>query len=444
MTPPTEELTRLLNGAADALVERDRVPGPDAPVLWRRGRRVTWAGRAAAAGIMAVVLLLVMTGGVLLAGIPAAVPAEGGTLTYPQVVSDMSADVRRTGDEPVFGLVATQPTEPQSSDSLVIERQGSLTSLGTGPAAGDHIVLSAGGTAPPLAPDGKRALTDLGNTDPADGSVIGIIDLTNGVVTRPISTDPVIRSLTGSRGVWSPDSRHVLVSTTDGPAVLDAFAVTVLSPAPGDQEVRAAGWRDGSTLLGVRPTADGLAIVTRGLTDPQWSTTATVAADAASAPVSPSRVFASPDGSRLLLVLPAGSGAARSVLVDAGTGARVPFAGENPSTSVAWDHCDPVWQAGQPLSANGGLRRPATDETVMAFSGHRSLGCVALAGNELTGAPAPGAAGAWQERLWQVWTAALPLALVLVLLATVWMVVALRRSKRHGEDFLPMVLRLPF
>jgi hypothetical protein len=155
-------------------------------------------------------------------------------------------------------------------------------------------------------------------------------------------------------------------------------------------------------------------------------------------------VYASPDGSRLLLVFPAGAGPARSVLVDAATGARVPFAGETPSTTVAWDHCDPVWQGGQPLSADGGLRRPASGETLLAFSGHRGLGCVSLAGNELTGVAAPGAAGAWQERLWQLWTAALPLGLVLVLLATVWMVVALRRSRRHGEDFLPMVLRLPF
>ena len=135
MTPPTEELTRLLTGAADDIVERDRVPGPDAPVLWRRGRRVTWAGRAAAAGIVAVVLLLVMTGGRWSSpASPRPRLRKGGTLTYPQVVSDMFADVRRrrrarlrAGRHP--------PTEPQSPDSLVIERQGSLTSLGTGPCA---------------------------------------------------------------------------------------------------------------------------------------------------------------------------------------------------------------------------------------------------------------------------------------------------------------------
>ena len=61
MTPSTEELTRLLTGAADDIVERDRVPGPDAPVLWRRGRRTTWrARRGAAPGSRP---LLVLVGG---------------------------------------------------------------------------------------------------------------------------------------------------------------------------------------------------------------------------------------------------------------------------------------------------------------------------------------------------------------------------------------------
>ena len=269
MTPSTDELTRLLTRAADDIVEGERFDRPDAPQLWRKGRQVTWASRAAAAGIAVVVMLLVVTGGLLVSGLPATAPATGGPLTYPQVVSDMFPGFRQTGDEPLFGLVATAPRQPQSPDSLVIKRHGFLTSLGTGPARGDRLVLSNDGTAPPLAPDGKRVLTDLGNTDPADGSAVGILDVTNGVVTRPISTDPVIESLTSSRGVWGPDSAHVLVATADGPAVLDAQALVVLSPAPGDQEVRAAGWRDDTTVLGVRPTENGgLAIVTRGLDRP--------------------------------------------------------------------------------------------------------------------------------------------------------------------------------
>src|SRR5512141_1789182 len=113
-------------------------------------------------------MLLVVTGGLLIGGLPTTAPAQGGgTLTYPEVVSDMFPEVRQTSDEPLFGLVATLPTESESSDSLVIERPGSLASLGTGPARGDHIVLSNSGTAPPLAPDGKHVLTDLGSIDPA-------------------------------------------------------------------------------------------------------------------------------------------------------------------------------------------------------------------------------------------------------------------------------------
>ena len=99
-----------------------------------------------------------------------------------------------------------------------------------------------------------------------------------------------------------------------------------------------------------------------------------------------------------------------------------------------------MWQAGQPLLADGGLRRPATGESVLRFSGSAEHGCVSLAGNELTGAPAPGAAGAWQERAWALWLAALPVGGVLLLVGTIWMVVALRRSRKHGEDFLPMIV----
>ncbi len=80
----------------------------------------------------------------------------------------------------------------------------------------------------------------------------------------------------------------------------------------------------------------------------------------------------------------------------------------------------------------------------MAFSGRRSLGCVTLAGNELTGAPVPGSGRCWQDRLWQLWRQPCRWASSWSCSAAVWMVVALRRSRKHGEDFLPMVLRLPF
>jgi hypothetical protein len=82
----------------------------------------------------------------------------------------------------------------------------------------------------------------------------------------------------------------------------------------------------------------------------------------------------------------------------------------------------------------------STRGSVLRVSGHGEHGCVSLAGNELTGAPVAGAAGAWQERAWQQWVAALPVGGVLVLVGTIWMVVALRRTRRNGEDFLPMLL----
>jgi hypothetical protein len=430
MTRSTDELTRLLTGVADDIVERERIPGPDGPVLWRRGRRTTWAARSAAAGIVAVLLLLVVTGGALLSGAPATVPAKGGALTYPEVVSDLSLQYRQVGEEPVFGLVGTVPDGPSTLDGAVaVERRGVLATLGTSPARGDQVVLSGDGSVPALAPDGHRVLTGE-----------GVVDLTDGSLTRPIATDPVIRSRTGTRSVWSPDSHHVLVDTTDGAAVLDERADVAMPPATADRDVRAGGWRDDSTLIGVRPgDVGGLDIVTRRLTDPGWATVARVATDAVTASPEPSRVFAAPDGSRLLLVTP-GAGAAGSVLVDARTGARIPFPGAGPSTAIAWDDCAPAWRAGQPLLALAGLREPATGRSVLRFSGHDEHGCIALAGNELTGAPAPGAAGAWQERAWRLWTAALPVGGVLLLAGTIWMVVALRRSRRHGDDFLPMVL----
>ena len=58
MTPPTDQLSRVLRGAADDIVERAHLPGPDTPDLWARGRRGTWAARAAGAGLVAVAFAL--------------------------------------------------------------------------------------------------------------------------------------------------------------------------------------------------------------------------------------------------------------------------------------------------------------------------------------------------------------------------------------------------
>jgi hypothetical protein len=435
MTRSTDELTRLLTGAADGVVERQRVPGPDAPALWRRGRRTTWLARGAAAGLAAA---LVVVGGALVAVVraaPATVPSDGTSLTYPELVSDLFT----SGDPPtpgrVFGLVALPGQYPQATKVGVVERSGALVGLPSWSTSGTGIDPSfLGDPGGALAPDGVHLL--IGD---------GIVDLTDGSLARPLLVEGVSQVAVGSRAVWSPDSQHVALGTLAGPSVLDRRADVVLRPAQGDADVLIAGWRDDDTLLGLRgPSAtDGSAldVVERGLGDPEWSTLTTISTDAvkvadAAGQLSPSAVFASPDGSRLLLVDRAG----HSVLVDTATGRRAQFAGAaSASAEVAWDGCHPVWQGDQPLLAGGGLKRPGDGATVLAFPDRVDAGCVTLAGNELTGAPAPGRAPV--EQLWSV---ALPVFWVLLLVGavwlTVWMVVALRRSRRHGDTFLPMML----
>lgn len=435
MTRPAGELTRLLTGAADDLVERDRVPGPDALVLWRRGRRTTWSVRAGAAGLAAALLLV---GGALVAVVrdaPETVPSDGTSLTYPELVSDLFTSGDTADPGAVFGLVALPPADHEASSTGVIDRSGALTGLprwSGGTTAVDLNSIEDPGSV--LAPDGTHLLVRE-----------GIVDLTDGSLTRPLMVEGVPQVTIGSRGVWSPDSEHVALGTFDGPLVLDRFADVVLEPGPGDSSVMVAGWRDDHTMLGVRnpSVGDGLAfdVVTRGLGDPRWTTVSTIGVDAvkvadAAGQVSPSAVFASPDGSRLLLVDRGG----HSVLVDTTTGRRVAFAGAaSAMTDLPWDGCDPVWQDDQPLKAAGGLQRPGDGRAVMTFSDRVDAGCVTLAGNELTGAPAPGRAS-----IEQAWSVILPVFWALVLGATValvvWMVVALRRSRKHGEDFLPMML----
>ena len=429
MTHPTDELTRLLTGAADDIVERDRVPSPEAPVLWRRGRRTTWLARGATAVIVG---MLVLTAGAMLAVVgaaPTTVPSDGSSLTYPQLVSNLFTRSELADPGPVFGLVRLPGTSPQPSSTGVIERSGALTGLPPWSRSLNVDLRSLGDPGTALAPDGAHLLTPD-----------GIVDLTDGTLTRPVVLEGVAQQTSGSRAVWSPDSQHVATGTLQGPSVLDRFDDVVLRPLPGDAGVMIAGWRDNRTLLGVKPSSsDGAAyeVVTRGLTADRWTAVATVADDAVlsggpgSGPVTPSAAYASPDGARVLLVDHGGP----SVLLDAQTGRRMPFAGAAAGAAARWDACEPVWQGSQPLLSDGAVKRPGDGATVMAFSGRVDAGCVVLAGNELTGTPAPGRA--WRE---QVWSVALPVFGGLALLCVVWMVVALRRSRKHGEDFLPMML----
>jgi hypothetical protein len=75
------------------------------------------------------------------------------------------------------------------------------------------------------------------------------------------------------------------------------------------------------------------------------------------------------------------------------------------------------------------------------FSGRLGVGCLSLAGNELTGAADPRSAGLLREQVWRV---ALPLGGALAAIVLVWSGVALRRSHRRGERFLPWILSYPF
>lgn len=317
MTPPTDQLSRVLRATADDIVERARFSGPVTPDLWRRGRRGTWAARAAGAGLVAVAVVLAAAVAVVMRPAPPTVPAEGASLTYPEFVSELFPGAYRGGLVPLFGFV----TAPQETTSWVyaIDRGGLLSVVpGASPLVG-------GGA---LAPDGLHLLVED-----------GIVDLTDGSLIRPIANDEVIRARTGSGGVWAPDSQHVLVDTVDGPAVLDLFANVAVAPFAEDRAVLPAGWRDATTLLGVRESsADGgssLEIVTRGINENGWTPVSRVEIGEVEGQGSLSAAYASPDGSRLLLIYPTSTApdAGGAALVDARTGSGPPSPAPRSGTS---------------------------------------------------------------------------------------------------------------
>jgi hypothetical protein len=442
MTTPTDALSRLLREAATTATDGAGAAAPDAPALWSRGRRVTWVGRAAAGALALALVVLVVATTAVMRAVPTALPAEGPGATFPTLVSGLFPGTYHAGDGPVLGVVRlgvdTDAGNPGADPGrpFVIGRDGLVATLPNWAGVTSGSTTDPGDAAPSVAPDGLRLL-----------SQDGIVDLRDGSTVVPPYSDDVMAAGVGTRGTWSPDSRRVAVPTTSGVAVLDATGPRVLEPVPGDAAVLAAGWRDDTTLLGVHRTegSGGFEVVSRSLDDRAWSVVTTLPAEALAVPgapdgrLTPTVAYASPDGARLLLVDRPGAGAGGlAVLVDTATGRRVAFDGDRTtSEDAAWDGCDPAWQDGRPLRTSGGLTRPADGAVVMSFGGRTDVGCVALAGAELTGDPDPHGAGTVREEVWRV---ALPLGAALALVATVWLLVALRRSRRDGERFLPMIV----
>ena len=185
--------------------------------------------------------------------VPVSVPAEGGELTYPEFVSDSFPGTFTGGPTPVFAFVPwSSGTEP----TWTIDRRGRQAKV---PPAFPEI---RGGA---LSPDGRYVLLARGALD--QRGELGIVDLTDGSIRRPLYTDDVLTTRSSDHAVWSPDSRHVVVDTTRGPVTLDLFAGP--ERRPPDEENRAipadvcdrfsaddptvlmAGWLDADTLLGV-------------------------------------------------------------------------------------------------------------------------------------------------------------------------------------------------
>lgn len=427
MTTPTDELARALREAAGDLVEQAHRPAPDTATIWKRGRRVAWTARAAAAGLVAAALLLVTTVVLVVRQGPSTLPADGSTLTYPQFVSEIFPGRYAAGPQPVFGYVMT--LDPSSTRTFVIHRSGLLSAVpGAFPVAFE-------GT---LAPDGLHVLTADGVADLSDGSLI-----------RPNAADPLIGGDNdlGTDGRWSPDSQHVAITTENGPAVIDLRANMTTPPLDDEDDdlIAVAGWRDAETLVGVRSigsdASPALEVVSRARSAQRWTAESRIDLAQQARPGAPSFVHASPDGSRLLLRFPNQSGSiiGSAVLVDARSGQPVPLTDDGSTATTEWDACPPVWQENLPLRSSGGLHRPGDSSAVLEFSGRLDLGCVSLAGAELTGAPDPRSVLVLRERVWRV---ALPIGAVIALVGAAWVTLALRRSRRNerpGKRWLPMI-----
>ena len=100
-----------------------------------------------------------------------------------------------------------------------------------------------------------------------------------------------------------------------------------------------------------------------------------------------------------------------------------------------------MWQRNEPLTASDEVASPLNATSVVEFSDRLEFDCVSLAGNDLTGVVDLRPASVVRE---QVWSVVLPAGCVLVVIALLWSAMALRRSRRRGERFLPWILTYPF
>lgn len=427
MSAPDDQLSRVLRGAAEGILGQPDLRGPDADSLWREGRRVTWAARVAAGGLVAAVVLMVLAMVLVVRPAPASLPADGGDPAYPTFISDLFPGGHEVSTTSVFALVDGERGAPGQMSTYVVTRGGGLDAVH--PADVDL----AGAV---LAPDGLHALTEA-----------GIVDLTDGYVGPLLSDSPLRERSYPGRAVWSPDSAHVAVDTVKGPVVVDLFSDAVVVPTPDDAAIRVVGWSGPSTVLGVLDggpgSAGGLKLLSRQLGAARWVPTGTVIAPPSGvANARPTGVWISPDGSRVLLDYDGtiGAGGRSWVVVDTATGMPLPLAGTAAPAVLAWDQCAPVWRDDRPLLAHGGVTDPVDGSAVIAFAGRIPMGCVQVAGADLTGRPDPSTAAHLRERAYGV---VLPVGGVLAVVGGIWLVIALRRSRRNGERFLPMLYYIP-
>ncbi len=423
-------LARELEALAHHLTDGPS-PTPSPSDVWRSGARRRWRTRGLALGAGAAAVALVASAVVSVGGAPRSMPATGPgepLTSYPEnVVMPFSLPATRTPGTAALVL----PGEWDGRRAVfTVGPAGAVAVLDTG-------VIEGTGPSDPapdaedvaLSPDGRWVASATSVRDLVTGRELGIaLDRSRTQVENGLRGTPW----------WSPDSRRVLVpGLSSSPAsigiVVDvgSGSTSVVPPAGVGDALVLAGWRDGSTVVGVwRSGVDTVRILTWTVGGEQWTDGATITWPA---PTSDQRSAAtlSPDGSRVLLLDEAPlddatqTAGTRAQVFDAGSGALVGFA---PATSwaegsyVEWAGwgCRPAWRDGEPvitdnrsLSLAGGPRDPL----VRLSSDFGTDVCPAFPGDAIQGAPVANSGAVWAERV-RTW--GLPLAGVVLVGLLVW------------------------